>query len=74
MLAFISSKKRRKIVNNKIAGLVASIIVTDEDERKAPIPYHNSIRTGNIYYHEILETNNMDRFKDVTRCPSKLLF
>jgi hypothetical protein len=41
MLAFISSKKRRKIVNNKIAGLVASIIVTDEDERKVPIPYHN---------------------------------
>jgi hypothetical protein len=37
--------KKRKI-NNKVAGLVVPILVTDEDERKVPIPYHDSIRTG----------------------------
>ena len=65
--------KRRKL-NTKVAGLVASIIATDEGERKAPIPYHNSIRTGATYYDEIMSTNNMNRFKDITRCPSKETF
>jgi hypothetical protein len=37
--------------SKKVAGLVAAVIVADEDERKEPIPYHNSINTGDIYYH-----------------------
>ena len=62
--------KRRKLIRT-IASTVTSILVTDNDDRKTPIPYHNSILTGQLYHDEIMATNNMDRFKDITRCPTK---
>ena len=35
--------------------------------KKGPVPQHDSILTGQIYYNELLETRNTNRFLNVAR-------
>ena len=50
-----------------LATLIPLLIILDRLLRKEPEPIHNSIRTGAIYYHEIINHNSSTRFKQITR-------
>ena len=49
-----------------LATLIPLLIILDRLLRKEPEPIHNSIRTGAIYYNEIINHNSSTRFKQIT--------
>jgi hypothetical protein len=57
-----------------LVGLLVAILqILIENEREEPIPYHDSILTGQMRYDELMNSNNPHRFLDECRM-SKYVF
>lgn len=50
------------VVVAAVCGLIVGICASDD-----PTPYHNSILTGEMYYRELMTTNNIERFRNAAR-------
>lgn len=47
--------------------LVAVVVAIVHRQRAMPVVQHYSIMTGNLYFREVLATNNVHRFSNVAR-------
>lgn len=50
-----------------VITLVAMVLAATQVNNDGPIPQHDSILTGQLYYAELLETRNLNRFLNVVR-------
>lgn len=50
-----------------VLGLIAVALLDDYDGRRQPVPQHNSVLTGALYYEEIMATVNDNRYLQVAR-------
>jgi DDE superfamily endonuclease len=50
-----------------VITLVAMALATTEVNKEGPIPQHDSILTGQLYYEELMTTRNPNRFINVAR-------
>jgi hypothetical protein len=48
-----------------VITLVAMVLATTEVNKEGPIPQHDSILTGQLYYEELMTTRNPNRFINV---------
>jgi hypothetical protein len=54
------------ITNTDIFALIINVLMF-LFIAKAAVPQHNSVLTGSLYYDEIMNTNNENRFRDIVR-------
>jgi hypothetical protein len=47
--------------------LVALVLLGANEARRHPVQQHNSALTGDLYYREIIATENVNRFRQVAR-------
>lgn len=52
-----------------VITLVATVLAATRafDENDGPVPQHDSVLTGQIYYAELMATRNTHRFQNVAR-------
>lgn len=53
--------------NINVIVLIAVVLAAMYRARRQPRPQHNSVLTGDLYYKEILATENVNRFRQVAR-------
>ena len=50
---------------------IAFFVVLIEAIQREKIPQHDSILTGDLYFHELMATKNPNRFKEQLRMPKE---
>ena len=53
--------------NLNVMLLIALVLAGMYRARRQPRPQHNSVLTGDLYFREIMATENVNRFREVAR-------